>query len=105
MVRELSFRWRQLYLLCKDVRRRKVAVARNEYATDNKHGIVRRGNLCRFALHISLPAGASDEEVADTSASGSFADVGKINVFRRISELYAVIATSHVRNVQNLGSF
>src|SRR6516165_11410896 len=94
-----------LNLFRKRVRSREIAVALNEYATYNNHGIVRRGNLCHSPLHSSLPAGAADEEVAGISSRGAFADVGKISVLRRISELHAVIATSHVRYVQNLGSF
>ena len=49
--------------------------------------------------------GPRDEVVASLRAGGAFADVGKISVFRRISELHAVVATVHVGYVQDLRSF
>ena len=94
-----------LNLFRKLVRSREIAVALNEYATYNNHGIVRRGNLCHSPLHGSLPAGAADEEVAGISSRGAFADVGKISVFRRISELHALIAPREIRHMQNPRSF
>ena len=95
----------ELNLSRKCVRGREIAVALNENATDNSHGIIRRGNLCHSPLHGSRPAGAADEEVGGIGSRGASADVGEINVFRRISELHAVIASCHVWNVQNQRPF
>jgi hypothetical protein len=97
--------WHDLNLFRKRIRRREIAVALNQHATYNNHGIVRRGNLCHSPLHRSLPAGAADEEVDGINSCGAFADVSKISVFRRISELHAVIAPGEIRHMLNLRSF
>jgi hypothetical protein len=46
-----------------------------------------------------------DEVVAGPGSGGTFADVGKVRVVRRISELHAVVATRHVWHLQDLRSF
>jgi len=79
-------------LLRKVIGSREVALALDEYAPDNEHGIVWRRNLCCPLRHGSFPAGATDKEVAGLGSCGGFADVGKIRVVRRISELHAVVA-------------
>lgn len=84
---------------------REIAVVLDQHAAENEHGIGRRRNLCHPRRYRSFPAGASDEVVAGFGSRGAFANVGKISVVRRISELYAVVASSHVRNMQDLRSF
>src|ERR1700694_3188563 len=94
--------WRQLYLLCKPMGRRNIVVAFHEHSPDNEHRIVRRRNLCHSLRHGSFPARAADQVIASLGSRGAFADVGKISVVRRISELHTVVAAGHVRHMQDL---
>ena len=97
--------WCELYLLRKPVGGREIAVALDKYTADHEHRIVRRRNLRHSLRHGSFPAGPADEVVASLGSRGAFADVGKISVVRRISELHAVVAAGHVRHVQDLRPF
>jgi hypothetical protein len=98
-------KWRQLYLFRKIIGSRQVAVVFHEHASEHEHRVVRRGYLRDAARHLSSPAGAAHDVVASLRARGAFANVGKIGVVRRISELHAVVAAVHVWNVQDLRPF
>ena len=98
-------KWCQLYMLRKGISRRQVAVAVYKDAAEDEYRIVRRGNPRHAARHFSFPTRPRDEIVARLRTRGARADVGKIRVFRRISELHAVVAFGEIRHMQDLRSF
>src|SRR4029077_16322737 len=89
-------------LLGQCVRRSQVRVALDERAAGDKYGIVRRGDPRHALRYGTGPAGTADEIVAGRGPRDAFADVGEVRVVRRIGELDAVVATGHVRYVQDL---
>ncbi|HEU5375099.1 MAG TPA: hypothetical protein VFV38_06660 [Ktedonobacteraceae bacterium] len=97
--------WCELYLLRQPVCDLEIIVAFDKYKTHNEHGIVRRRNLRHSLRHASFPSRPANEVIASPGSRGAFADVGKISAVRRISELHAVVAASHVRHVQHVRPF
>src|SRR5277367_6421062 len=84
-----------LYLLCKIMRQRKVAVVGYKGAADDEYRIVRRRNLLHPARYLPFPTWSGDEIVARLCACGAFTNVGENSVVRS-SELHAVVATRHL---------